>query len=53
MRFLKQYSKRISLAVLSQVCSSGSEGRRSERVRKTDLTQIAKKRQMWESYDRT
>ena len=50
---LKQYSDRIALAVRFQVCSLDSDGPRSERGRNTDLTQIVRKRQIWDTYGRT
>ena len=50
---LKPYSDRIALAVGLQVCSLDSDGPRSERGRKTDLTQIVRKRQIWPTYHRT
>ena len=50
---LKWYSERIAAAVLRQVCSLDSNGRTSERERNADLTQIKRKRQIWDSYDRT
>ena len=52
-RGLKHYSGRIAPAVVCLVCSLDSNGPTSGVYRKTDLTQIAKKRQMWDSYDRT
>ena len=44
---------RVALHVVLPVRSQGSNGPTSGVFRKTDLTQIAKKRQMWDSYDRT
>ena len=53
MRGLKHYSGFIAPAVVCLVCSLDSNGPTSGVYRKTDLTQIATKRQMWDSYDRT
>ena len=53
LRGLKHYMVRVALHVVLPVCSPASDGPTSGVFRKADLTQIAKKRQMWDSYDRT
>ena len=50
---LNSYSERLAAAIGIQVCSLDSNGRTSERERNADLTQIKRKRQIWDSYDRT
>ena len=50
---LKWYLERDVLQIRIQVCSLDSNGRTSERERNADLTQIKRKRQIWDSYDRT
>ena len=50
---LNSYLQHVALQIRIQVCSLDSNGRTSERERNTDLTQIKRKRQIWDSYDRT
>ena len=45
--------ERIVLHVLLPVCNQDSNGRTSGRYRKTDLTRIVRKRQIWDTYGRT
>ena len=49
---LNSYLQHVALQIGIQVCSLDSNGRTSERERNADLTQIKRKRQIWDSYDR-
>ena len=50
---LKQYSERNALAVLLALCWRACAMRVAGWYRKTDLTRIVRKRQIWDTYGRT